>query len=60
KTIAGKIMTYDLARLREAIRVSKRDIAARRNVEEKMQKLMPGATLVGCSGFGDAIIAHMD
>ena len=60
RTIAGKIMTYDLARLREAIRVSKRDIAARRNVEEKMQKLIPGATLVGCSGFGDAVIAHMD
>ena len=60
QTIAKKIMTYDLARLREAIRVSKRDIAARRNVEEKMQQLIPGATLVGCSGFGDAVIAHMD
>ena len=41
QTIAKKIMTYDLARLREAIRVSKRDIAARKNVEEKMQKLIP-------------------
>ncbi len=60
KTIAAKIMTYDLARLREAIRVPKRDIAARKNVEEKMQSLIPGAELVGCSGFGDAIIAHMD
>jgi isocitrate dehydrogenase len=58
-TIAKKIMTYDLARLREAIRISKRDIAARKNVEEKMQKLIPGATLVGCSGFGDAVIANM-
>ena len=60
RTIAAKIMTYDLARLREAIRVSKREIAARKNVEEKMQSLIPGAELVGCSGFGDAIIAHMD
>jgi isocitrate dehydrogenase len=60
KTISAKIMTYDLARLREAIRVPKREIAARKNVEEKMQSLIPGAQLVGCSGFGDAIIAHMD
>ncbi|MGH8401305.1 MAG: isocitrate/isopropylmalate family dehydrogenase, partial [Gammaproteobacteria bacterium] len=59
KTIAAKIMTYDLARLRQAIRVSKRDIAGRRNVEEKVQSLIPGATLVGCSGFGDAVIEHM-
>ncbi len=60
RTIAAKIMTYDLARLRQAIRVSKREIAARRNVEEKMQQLVPGATLVGCSGFGEAVIANMD
>ena len=59
KTIASKTMTYDLARLREAIRKPKRDIAARRNVEEDMQRLIPGATLVGCTGFGDAIIANM-
>ena len=58
-TIADRIMTYDLARLREAIRADKRDIAGRRNVEEKMDDLIPGATLVGCSGFGDAIIDHM-
>ncbi len=60
RTIAAKVMTYDLARLRQAIRVSKRDIAARKNVEEKMQQLIPGASLVGCSGFGEAVIAHMD
>jgi isocitrate dehydrogenase len=53
-------MTYDLARLREAIRVPKREIAGRKNVEEKMQSLIPGAQLVGCSGFGDAIIEHME
>lgn len=59
KTIAHKTMTYDLARLREAIRAPKRELAARRNVEENMQKLIPGATLVGTTGFGDAIIANM-
>jgi isocitrate dehydrogenase len=60
RTIADKVMTYDLARLREAIRVPKREIAGRKNVEEKMQSLIPGAQLVGCSGFGEAIIAHME
>ncbi|MFL5535015.1 MAG: NADP-dependent isocitrate dehydrogenase, partial [Gemmatimonadales bacterium] len=38
-TIAAKEMTYDLARLREAIRATKRDIAARKNVEEDLQRL---------------------
>jgi isocitrate dehydrogenase len=59
-TIAAKELTYDLARLREAIRASKRELAARRNVEEAMQALIPGATLMTCSGFGQAIIRHMD
>ncbi|HLU62323.1 MAG TPA: NADP-dependent isocitrate dehydrogenase [Gammaproteobacteria bacterium] len=58
-TIAEKTMTYDLARLREAIRVPKRELAAGANVEEKMEKLIPGATLVGTTGFGDAIIRNM-
>ncbi len=58
-TIAAKEMTYDLARLREAIRATKRDIAARKNVEEDLQRLIPGATLMSCSGFGDAIIRRM-
>ena len=59
-TIAHKELTYDLARLREAIRASKRELAARKNVEENLQLLIPGATLMSCSGFGDAIIRHMD
>ncbi len=59
ETIAAKEMTYDLARLREAIRATKRDIAARKNVEEDLQRLIPGATLVGTTGFGDAIIRRM-
>ena len=34
-------------------------LAARKNVEEDLQRLIPGATLVGTSGFGDAIIRRM-
>jgi isocitrate dehydrogenase len=59
-TIAHKELTYDLARLREAIRASKRELAARKNVEENLQLLIPGAKLMSCSGFGDAVIRHMD
>jgi len=59
KTIANKVLTYDLARLREAIRAPKRELAGQKNVQEKMESLIPGATLVGTSGFGDAIVANM-
>jgi isocitrate dehydrogenase len=59
-TIAHKVMTYDLARLREAIKAPKREYAARKNVEEDLQSLIPGAKLVGCSGFGESIIEYMD
>jgi isocitrate dehydrogenase len=59
-TIANKELTYDLARLREAIRAPKRELAARKNVEEDLQRLIPGAKLMSCSGFGEAIIRHMD
>ena len=50
----------DLARLREAIRAPKRELAGRRNVEEDLQRLIPGATLMSCSGFATAVIRHMD
>jgi isocitrate dehydrogenase len=60
RTIANKELTYDLARLRQAMKASKRDIAARRNVEEDLQRLVPGAKLMSCSGFAQAIIRHMD
>src|SRR5262245_24032790 len=60
RTIANKELTYDLARLREAIRAPKHEIAARKNVEEDLQRLIPGARLMSCSGFGEAIIRHMD
>jgi isocitrate dehydrogenase len=59
-TIAHKELTYDLARLREAIKAPKRELAARRNVEEDLQRLIPGATLMTCSGFASAVIRHMD
>ncbi|MEP7246939.1 MAG: NADP-dependent isocitrate dehydrogenase [Gammaproteobacteria bacterium] len=59
-TIAHKELTYDLARLREAIRAPRGELAARKNVEENLQRLIPGATLMSCSGFGEAIIRHMD
>jgi isocitrate dehydrogenase len=59
ETIAAKELTFDLALLRKAIRAPKRELAARRNVEEEIQRLIPGATLVGCSGFGDAVIRHL-
>jgi isocitrate dehydrogenase len=59
KTIAAKTMTYDLARLREAIRTPRPVADGARNVEADMQRLIPGATLVGSRGFGDAIIKNM-
>ncbi|MGH8427412.1 MAG: NADP-dependent isocitrate dehydrogenase [Gammaproteobacteria bacterium] len=59
RTIAKKVLTYDLARLREAIRAPKRELAGRRGVEDHLQKLSPGATLVGTRGFGEAVIANM-
>jgi len=59
-TIANKELTYDLARLREAIRQPKRELAAKKNVEEDLQRLIPGATLMSTSGFGEAVIRHMD
>ena len=59
RTIAKKILTYDLARLREAIRAPRREAAGRRGVEDHMQRLIPGATLVGTRGFGEAVIENM-
>ena len=50
-TIAAKEMTYDLARLREAIRATKRELAARKNVEEDLQRLIPGRDAHELLGF---------
>ncbi|HUO81827.1 MAG TPA: NADP-dependent isocitrate dehydrogenase [Gammaproteobacteria bacterium] len=59
RTIANKELTYDLARLRTAIRRPKRETARRQSVEEDLQRLIPGAKLLGTSGFGEAVIRHM-
>ena len=59
RTIANKELTYDLARLREAIKRPKRELAARRNVEEDLQRPIPGAKLMSTSGFASAVIRHM-
>ncbi len=64
--IAAKTVTYDLARVRGAFTAPKRnrdkdDAKERRrsHVEEDVQRLIPGATLVSCSGFGEAVINNM-
>ena len=37
----------------------RRVVAARRNVEEDLQRLIPGAKLMSTSGFASAVIRHM-
>lgn len=61
-TIANKELTFDLARLREAIHrpIRKERPHDRKGVENELEQLIPGATLVGTRGFGDAVIRHMD
>lgn len=61
-TIANGELTFDLARLREAIHRPKRKDRPhdRQEVESELEQLIPGATLVGCRGFGEAVIRHMD
>jgi isocitrate dehydrogenase len=61
-TIANGEVTFDLARLREAIHQPKRAERphGKEDVEHELDKMVPGATLVGTRGFGEAIIRHMD
>ncbi|MEO1594322.1 MAG: NADP-dependent isocitrate dehydrogenase [Pseudomonadota bacterium] len=60
-TIAAKELTFDLALLREAIRAPKRkQPTGKGDVENELEQLIPGATLLGTRGFGEAIIRHMD
>ncbi len=61
-TIASKELTFDLARLREAIHQPKRKARphGKREVEHELEMLIPGATLLGTRGFGEAVIRHMD
>ena len=60
-TIAAKELTFDLARMRKAIRAPKHPHAkSPSDVKQELEELVPGATLVGTSGFGEAVIRHMD
>ncbi len=60
--IANGELTFDLARLRQAIQQPKRKDRphGKEDVQQELDHLVPGATLVGTRGFGDAIIRHMD
>jgi len=60
-TIAAGELTFDLARLRQAIRSPKRKVKThdKKEVEKELEQLIPGARLVGTRGFGRAVIRHM-
>jgi isocitrate dehydrogenase len=58
--IAAKEVTYDLARVRTAITAPQRQPGERPSAQQEMARLMPGATLVTTSGFGEAVIKYMD
>ena len=61
RTIAAKELTFDLAKLREAIHQPvRKDSADNKDVHEQLEQLIPGAALVGTRGFGEAVIRHMD
>ena len=64
--VAGAIsngqVTYDLARARASITKGNRLSPGERDVKkiaEEVARLIPGAKLVSCSGFGEAVINHM-
>ena len=57
--IAAKEVTYDLARVRTAITAPQRKAGEPQPAEQELERLMPGATLVSTSGFGEAIVRHM-
>ena len=61
-TIANGELTFDLARLREAMHQPRRTDRPHdaKEVQQELDHLVPGATLVGTRGFGAAIIRHMD
>jgi len=62
RTIANGELTFDLARLREAIHQPKRKDKphGKKDVEQELDQMVPGAKLVGTRGFGEAIIRHMN
>ena len=58
--IAEKTVTYDLARVRGGLSAGVRKPGSRDDVAADLQRLMPGATLVTTSGFGEEVIRHMN
>jgi len=59
RAIANKAVTYDLARVRAGMQTLVKKHESSQEIVEELEELMPGATLVTCSGFGDAIIDCM-
>jgi len=57
--IAARTVTYDLARARAGFSTNRRRPGTSREVQEDLQRLMPGATLVSTTGFGEEIIKNM-
>ena len=58
--IASKTVTYDLARVRAGLSTkTSAQPANAGNIEQQLENLMPGATLVTTSGFGEAIVSCM-
>lgn len=58
--IAAKTVTYDLARARAGMSTKiKSAPSSASDIKQHLEALMPGATLVSTSGFGEAIISHM-
>ena len=58
--IANKTVTYDLARARAGMKAFVKTHQSSKEIIQDLQELMPGATLVSCSGFGKAIINCME
>ena len=59
QAIANKTVTYDLARVRAGMQTLVKKHEHGQEIVKDLEELMPGATLVTCSGFGDAIIECM-
>lgn len=57
--IAARTVTYDLARVRAGFGANRRRPGTSKEVQEDLERLMPGATLVSTTGFGEEIIKNM-
>ncbi len=58
--IAARTVTYDVARARAGFGANMRRPGTSREVQEDLERLMPGATLVSTTGFGEEIIKNME